>query len=134
MAALYYNDKKVDDNLTYVKIEGEFEANNQSKTIDITENGETTVTYDEGYTGLESITINTHIQGGGGGDCGDVVTDWSAIGWVEIPYNIDNAWAYSKEIYDNWDASVTNRQDQFEYDTQLVYFPAVDTSNVTHMN
>ena len=129
MAALYYNDKKVDDNLTYVKIEGEFEANNQSKTIDITENGGTTVTYDEGYTGLESVTINTHIQGGGGGGL-----DFTQIGYEGTPQSLQTPYDYAKQIYDNWDASVTNRYQAFKNDTQLGYFPLVDTSNVTDMS
>lgn len=40
---------------------------NQDKVVDITENGTTEVVADSGYTGLGKVTINTEVQGGGGG-------------------------------------------------------------------
>ena len=36
--------------------------NNQSKTLTITQNGEQTVTYDSGYTGLEKVVVTTNIS------------------------------------------------------------------------
>lgn len=74
---------------------------------------------------------NIHILGGGTVD--GVVTNWSDIGYTIIPKIIEDAYKYSKDIYDNWDASITNRAGAFGNDSRLVYFPAVDTSNVTNM-
>jgi hypothetical protein len=44
--------------------------NNQSKIVDITENGTTEVTADAGYTGLGKVTINTNVASSGGGGGG----------------------------------------------------------------
>lgn len=66
-------------------------------------------------------------QGSGGG------LDFSVIGYDETPDKLVADLNYSKDIYDNWDASVTNREDAFKDDTKLVFFPNVDTSNVTTM-
>ena len=35
--------------------------NNQDKTVYISENGQTTVQHDEGFTGLGTVTINTYV-------------------------------------------------------------------------
>ena len=37
----------------------------QSKDVEITENGQTTVTADSGYDGLSSVAVTTNVQGGG---------------------------------------------------------------------
>jgi len=37
----------------------------QSKEVEITENGQTTVTADSGYDGLSSVAVTTNVQGGG---------------------------------------------------------------------
>lgn len=43
-----------------VEVESE-EQHNQQKQVSITDNGTRIVTYDDGYTGLEAITINTNV-------------------------------------------------------------------------
>ena len=82
-------------------------------------------------------------SGGGGGNTpsgeGVATIDLSAIG-----YDADDAKfvqdkekaniAYSKTLYDAWDASRTSAS-RFYYDNRkLVYLPNIDTSNVTDMN
>ena len=81
---------------------------------------------------LNGVEINKFVvdcphTGTGGG------LDFQAIGWDGAPQALQDAYDYAKEIYDNWDASVTNRYKAFQYDKKLVFFPAVDTSNVTNM-
>ena len=58
--------------------------------------------------------------------------DFSVIGYDEAPDYLQNDFDYAKQIYDNWDASVTDRGKEFSGDTKLVFCPAVDTSNVTN--
>lgn len=124
---IYYKGRQIDEINAY-NVEGTT-LNNQSKEIEINKNGETIITYDEGYTGLEQVTVNVNVtsQGGEGGN------SFSVIGYTEVPQYIQDGIDYSKEIYDNWDASITNRSNAFKGDTQLIYFPLVDTSNVTDM-
>ena len=125
---IYYKGKQVDEINAY-NVEGAT-LNNQTKEVDINKNGETIITYDEGYTGLEQVTVNVNVasQGGEGGN------PFSVIGYPSVPQYIQDGVEYAKTIQDNWNASITNRQDAFSDDTQLVYFPLVDTSNVTNMN
>lgn len=59
--------------------------------------------------------------------------DWSEIGYSETPQDILDDFDYSKEIYDNWDSSVTDLSNKFYADTKLKYMPMVDTSNATNM-
>ena len=84
---------------------------------------------------LNGVEINKFVvvgdNGGGSGSGGGI--DFTAIGWDGAPQALQDAYDYAKEIYDNWDASVTNRYKAFQYDKKLVVFPAVDTSNVTNM-
>ena len=69
-------------------------------------------------------------QGGGSGSGGNIFAE---IGYTETPPTIQDGIDYAKEIQANWDASITNRENAFSGDTKLVFFPAVDTSNVTNM-
>lgn len=125
---IYYKGRQIDEINAY-NVE-QVDTNNQSKEIEINKNGETIITYDEGYTGLEQVTVNVNVasQGGEGGN------SFSVIGYTEVPQYIQDGIDYAKTIYDNWDASITNRMNAFKNDTQLVYFPQVDTSNVTNMS
>lgn len=56
--------------------------------------------------------------------------DWSAIGYSEQPQSLTDGYNYAKQIYDNW-----NMNDTIYYnsDKNLVFFPLVDTSNVTSL-
>ena len=66
----------------------------------------------------------------GGSESGN---PFELIGYTSIPKYIQDGIDYAQTIYDNWDASITNRYNGFKDDTQLIYFPLVDTSNVTNM-
>ena len=59
--------------------------------------------------------------------------DWSEIGYDNTPENIIEDFGYSKQIYDNWDTSVTNLQGKLYGDINIKYMPLVDTSNATSM-
>lgn len=59
--------------------------------------------------------------------------DWSQIGYQDTPEDIMEAFSYSKQIYDNWDASVTNLTAKLYGDINLKYMPLVNTSNATNM-
>ena len=83
------------------------------------------------YKGRQIDEINVYnVEGQGGGEGGN---SFSAIGYPSVPQYIQDGIDYAKTIYDNWDASITNRYNGFKDDTQLMYFPLVDTSNVTNM-
>lgn len=73
-----------------------------------------------------SAAIDAIPSGGGGG-----VPDWSEIGYSTAPQYILDGHAYAKTIYDNWDDTQVNLNNKFKNDTQLRYFPLVDTSNAT---
>ena len=59
---------------------------------------------------------------------------WSAIGYNEEPKSFQEMFDYSKEIYDNWDNTIIVLNYKFNGDKKLVWFPLVDTSNVTNMS
>ena len=60
--------------------------------------------------------------------------DWSAIGYNGEPKSLQEMFDYSKEIYDNWDNTIIDLKSKFSRDKKLVWFPLVDTSNVTNMS
>lgn len=60
--------------------------------------------------------------------------DWSQIGFSDTPQNVIDAFNYAKDIKDNWDSSITSYASKYNSNTDLVYMPTVDTSNVTDMN
>lgn len=72
--------------------------------------------------------VHFHQGGGNGGD-----NIFAEIGYSEVPQVVQDGIDYAKEIQANWDASKTDRSYAFSGDTKLVYFPEVDTSNVTNM-
>lgn len=82
----------IDDNATFrsyataistIETGGGTEINNQTKTVEINQNGQTTVSYDEGYTGLESVVINTNVPTGSG-DC-TVSACLDGLGYEALP-------------------------------------------------
>ena len=125
----------IDDNATFrsyataistIETGGGTEINNQTKTVEINQNGQTTVSYDEGYTGLESVVINTNVESSGSGDDPFLVLGYPTPDVVKSDIN------YSLDIKNNWDMSLT--QINFDSDTKLKYFPFVDTKNITNMS
>ena len=64
------------------------------------------------------------ISGGGG-------LDWSAIGYSGMPQTIIDGYNYAVQIKNNWDATQTSLRNKFSGDINLVFMPAVDTSNAT---
>ena len=74
-------------------------------------------------------TAISNLPSGGGGE--DL--DWSLIGYSARPSVIDDAYAYARQIYVDWDATKINLDNKFNNDIQLVYMPLVDTSNATRM-
>ena len=80
---------------------------------------------------LFSYLLGKNSSGGGGGGSGGL--DWSAIGYSGAPQAIVDGYNYAKQIYDNWDNTIKDMGEIFRYDKNLIYFPLVDTSNVTNM-
>lgn len=76
-----------------------------------------------------SAAISSLPSGGGGASS----TDWSQIGYTEVPQAFQDEFSYSKNIHDNWDPTVTNLRQKFLNDKSLVYMPMVETSGVTTM-
>ena len=60
--------------------------------------------------------------------------NWSQIGYEDTPEDILEAFSHSKQIYDNWDSSITNLSNKFASDRELKYIPLIDTSNATNMS
>lgn len=64
--------------------------------------------------------------------------DLAKIGYTEQDINdfvldINDSIEYSKTLYDAWDASRINATSLYQNNTNLVYAPHIDTSNVTNM-
>lgn len=58
--------------------------------------------------------------------------DWSAIGYSGEPETIVNGYNYAKNIYDNWDSSVTSMPSSIRDSRgQILFFPGLDMSNIT---
>ena len=98
----------------------------QNKSVTITENTTTNIMPDSGYDGLNKVEVTTNVSGGSS-------HDWSAIGYNGEPKSFQEMFDYSKEIYDNWDNTIIVLNYKFNGDKKLVWFPLVDTSNVTDM-
>lgn len=77
-----------------------------------------------------SAAISSLPSGGGGGASS---TDWSQIGYTGAPQAVQDAFSHARTIYVNWDPTVTNLQDKFNDNKNLVYAPLVDTSRATNM-
>lgn len=102
----------------------EVQANLQNKSVTITENGTTNISADSGYDGLDEVEVVTNVGGSS-------IPDWSEIGYSNVPQALLDDFAYSKNIYDNWDASVTDLVNKFYNNKIITYMPLVNTSNVT---
>lgn len=72
--------------------------------------------------------INSIPSGGG------YPPDWSEIGYTNTPASIIEAFNYSKEIQEDWDESLTSLSNKFKNDTNLMYMPLINTTNVKYMS
>ena len=59
--------------------------------------------------------------------------DWSEIGLENTPLSVLDGFNYAKNIYDNWNSSTTNMSYLYNSNQTIMFFPLVDTSNVTNM-
>ena len=105
----------------------------QQKRVEVTENGLDVVVPDAGYDGLSTVYIKTDVDGGSS------FRDFSVIGYddetsIMLNNEIDDDIAYSKSLYDAWNPENTSARGLYYYDTELVYAPAIDVSNVTNAN
>ena len=75
------------DALSEVDVTTNIQPDLESKTITITENTTTLIEPTLGKDGLSSVSVTTDVSGGGG-------TDWSAIGYDNAPYYINNGYNY----------------------------------------
>lgn len=57
--------------------------------------------------------------------------NWSELGYTNTPQSILDNFAYSKNIKDNWDSSLTDLRNKFINDYDIRFMPLVDTSNAT---
>ena len=143
MAELRYRNIKIDGNLVNVNINQGGDCNLVEGNFWLGENNKTFKFYPsiEGYDGYNELTITVDVPQSGGESYGEI--DFSQIGYVdELPtglnseeidkYNqVSKDFAYSKQKYDEWDSSNTIADNLYENDTELVYCPNIDTSNVT---
>ena len=103
----------------------------QFRTVGIIANGMRNI-MPNGYDGMAELTINTAISG-----------ETSAIDFYQIGYDynlneqLNSVWNtainYSKSLYDAWNPNNTNANNLYKDDTNLIYAPNIDTSNVTNM-
>lgn len=76
---------------------------------------------------IQASTFDTaisNIPSGGG-------LDWTAIGYSSEPSIIEDGYDYAKDIYDNWDSSITVTTSKYTNNKVIMFFPKVDMSNVT---
>lgn len=120
--------------------------NNQSKSVDIVENGTTEIVADSGYTGLGKVSVNVNVPSSGGGIKYTGHADAEglrAIGWTDddIAYYQANGVNWNEEddeyhkVTDDNKAlyGVLTANNIADYKERIVYLPKIDTSNVTSM-
>ena len=109
---------------------------NQSKSVTITENGTTSVTYDSGYTGLSEVNIDVNVASSGGSGDSPFSWDWSQIGYTPentvLQQQFEDDIAYSKSLAETFTPSKATSH--FKNQKRLKFVPMVDTSNVTNIS
>ena len=130
MSVSYYKGKEIPEmnyNIT-------LEAKLQEKAIDITVNGSTVISPDSNYDALSGVTVNVNVPSSGGGESSGVF-DLGSIGYSEsdVPDSWREGLEYAEEIKENWDSSKTSMMEKYKEDTNLIFFPKVDTSKVSDM-
>lgn len=102
----------------------------QQKRVEVTGNGLDVVVPDAGYDGLSTVYIKTDV-GEGGSDYKDfTVMGYDDMTSIALNIEIDDDIAYSKSLYDAWNPENTSTRELYKNNTNLVYAPAIDTSNV----
>lgn len=103
--------------------------NNQSKSVDITENGTTEVTADTGYTGLGKVTINTNVASSGGGsdtesgkECNVIIFRYG----VDIKHYLSTGERINKHIIENEEFT----SDPIRYDNGVFFLDSSVFSDV----
>ena len=91
-----------------------------------TTNGSNIVFPSSGKDGFSQMVINVNVPGGG--------HDWSEIGYSAEPQIMRDEFNYAKQIYNNWDSTITNRSNAFKDDKDLLVFPIVDCTSTTNLD
>lgn len=79
----------------------------------------------------DAIQKCTEYYSGGGGS--SYPPDWSEIGYETAPEGVINSFDYSKQIYDTWDNTITSMESKYKNNKDVIYFPNVDTKDVTSL-
>lgn len=74
-----------------------------------------------------SVAIDNLPSSGGG-------LDFSVIGYDATPEPFKSGIEYAKQIKDTWDSSITNCKSKYDGDSNLYFFPVVNTANVANMS
>lgn len=102
-------------------------ANLQDKQVTITENGTTTIVADEGYEGLSSVEVNTNVI--------DEALNFSSIGYDEFDSDNIRRILQTNKIYsEGIIPSPVPKTLNFQNNNVLMFFPKINTSNVTSLN
>lgn len=115
--------------LSKVNLTTNVQPNLETKSITITSNTTTTIAPTQGKDGLSQVQVTTNVSGGSS-------YNWEDIGFTYEPKVNEYIYNNGKEIYDNWDTSITNADNMFKSsrgNNMIVTFPNVDTSNITSM-
>lgn len=74
----------------------------QDKNIEITENGTTTITADEGYNGLNNVQVTTNVAGSGGGEVAPNYVSDGLIAWFDESEPIDENEQWHSKVGDDY--------------------------------
>lgn len=140
---IYYKGRQIDEINAY-NVEGTT-LNNQSKEIEINKNGETIITYDEGYTGLEQVTVNVNVASqGGGNSILPLGTKLAYSTWTTLPSEISNAdvsnitdmsrFFYSSTTVTSMDLSSWNVSKVTKMDSMFQYCKKLKTLDLSGWN
>lgn len=108
----------------YKKVVVDVEPNLQNKSETITTNTTTTISADQGYDGLGTVSVTTNVPVG---------IDWSTIGYSSQPEFITSGYNYAVQMINNWDVSTTDATQKYFRDNKVIFAPNLNTSNVTNM-
>lgn len=127
----------IDDNATFrsyataistIETGGGTEINNQTKTVEINQNGQTTVSYDNGYTGLESVVINTNVPTGSG-DC-NVGLCFDSLGYTSLPSILTNSQQKSIELKQQFDGNTNELSiENYPLLKEIIFLPMFGREN-----